>query len=197
VPVGWLPEQFPYGDRIIVRQLLNHTSGVPPFGDLEFLVGRFDEQGRRFTPEELLARIEGQPLGVPPRRGRQQLQHGHILLGLIAQRVTGQPSEIALRRRILAPLRQTDTSFEVGRSFPAPRVRGYAARPGTAGPVLDVTRMNPSWAWAAGNLVIQSERDSLPTRANARHDRASTTAGPDARRPNRGRRARNRLRTPN
>jgi D-alanyl-D-alanine carboxypeptidase len=55
-------------------------------------------------------------------------------------------------------LRLTDTSFDVDRSFPAPRVHGYGTQPGTTGPVHDVTRMNPSWAWGSGNMV-SSGRD--------------------------------------
>ncbi|HEV8527056.1 MAG TPA: serine hydrolase domain-containing protein [Actinomycetes bacterium] len=152
----WLPGQLPYGQQITIRQLLNHTSGVPAYGDLEFLAGRFDEPGRRFTPKELLARIDGKPLDFPPGTASNYVNTGYVLLALIAERVTGQPFAVALRRRILAPLGLTDTSFEVDRSFPAPRVHGYGTKPGTTGPVQDVTRINPSWAWGSGNLVSSS-----------------------------------------
>jgi D-alanyl-D-alanine carboxypeptidase len=152
----WLPGQLPYGQQITIRQLLNHTSGVPAYGDLEFLAGRFDEPGRRFTPKELLARIDGKPLDFPPGTASNYVNTGYVLLALIAERVTGQPFGVALRRRILAPLGLTDTSFEVDRSFPAPRVHGYGTKPGTTGPVQDVTRINPSWAWGSGNLVSSS-----------------------------------------
>jgi D-alanyl-D-alanine carboxypeptidase len=154
----WLPGQLPYGRQITVRQLLNHTSGVPALGDLQFVAERFDEPGRRFTPQELLARIDGKPLDFPPGTASNYVNTGFLLLALIAERVTGQPIAVALRRRILAPLRLTDTSLEVDRSFPAPRVHGYGTKPGTTGPVYDVTRMNPSWAWGSGNLV-SSARD--------------------------------------
>jgi|tagenome__1003787_1003787.scaffolds.fasta_scaffold20971366_5 D-alanyl-D-alanine carboxypeptidase len=154
----WLPRQLPYGRQITVRQLLNHTSGVPALGDLQFVAERFDEPGRRFTPQELLARIDGKPLDFPPGTAVNYVNTGFLLLALIAERVTGQPFAAALRRRVLAPLRLTDTSFDVDRSFPAPRVHGYGTKPGTTGPVYDVTRMNPSWAWGSGNMV-SSGRD--------------------------------------
>src|SRR5687767_11293925 len=87
-PVGrWLPGQFPYGDQITVRHLLNHTSGVPAYGDLAFLADRFDEAGRRFTPAELLARIDGQPLVFTPGTAASYSNTGYVVLGLIAQRV--------------------------------------------------------------------------------------------------------------
>jgi D-alanyl-D-alanine carboxypeptidase len=122
--------------------LLNHTSGVPALGDLQFVAERFDEPGRRFTPQELLARIDGMPLDFPPGTAVNYVNTGFLLLAMIAERVTGQPFAVALRRRILAPLRLTDTSFDVDRSFPAPRVHGYGTKPGTTGPVYDVTRIN-------------------------------------------------------
>ena len=154
----WLPGQLPYGRQITIRQLLNHTSGVPALDDLQFVAERFDEPGRRFTPQELLARIDGKPLDFAPGTASNYVNTGFVLLALIAERVTGQPFAVALRRRILAPLRLTDTSFDVDRSFPAPRVHGYGTKPGTTGPVQDVTRMNPSWAWGSGN-VVSSSRD--------------------------------------
>jgi D-alanyl-D-alanine carboxypeptidase len=154
----WLPGQLPYGRQITVRQLLNHTSGVPAIGDLQFVAERFDEPGRRFTPPELLARIDGTPLDFPPGTATNYVNTGYLLLALIAERVTGQPLAVALHRRILAPLGLTDTSFDVDQSFPAPRVHGYGTKPGTTEPVHDVTRMNPSWAWGSGNLV-SSGRD--------------------------------------
>jgi D-alanyl-D-alanine carboxypeptidase len=154
----WLPGRLPYGEQINVRQLLNHTSGVPAFGGLEFVAERFDEPGRRFSPPEILARIDGKPLLFPPGTAADYVNTGYLLLALIVESVTGQPFEVVLNRRVLAPLRLTDTSFEVDRSFPAPRVHGFGTKPGTAGPVRDVTFINPSWAWGSGNLV-SSGRD--------------------------------------
>jgi D-alanyl-D-alanine carboxypeptidase len=154
----WLPGQLPYGGQVNIRQLLNHTSGIPNYWDLEFVASLFDDQSRRYTPQELLARVEGRPLMFAPGTAAAYINTSYVLLGLIVQRVTGQPFEVALHRRIIAPLGLTDTSFDVDRSFPAPRVHGYSVRVGAAGPVLDVTRMNPSHSWGSGN-VVSSTRD--------------------------------------
>ncbi|HEX8344769.1 MAG TPA: serine hydrolase domain-containing protein, partial [Actinoplanes sp.] len=156
----WLPGQAPYGRQITVRQLLNHTSGVPPYEDLQFLLDSFDDFDRQFTPQQLLARIEGRPLLFAPGTASSYSNTGFVLLGLIVERVGGQPLDVALRRRILRPLGLTDTTFEMDRYFPAPRVRGYGSRPGTSDPAVDVTTMNPSWTWGVGNLV-SSGRDVL------------------------------------
>jgi D-alanyl-D-alanine carboxypeptidase len=152
----WLPGQLPYGQQITVRQLLNHTSGVPSYGGLEFVAQRFDEPARRFSPQEILARIDGKPLTFPPGTAQTYVNTGYLLLALIAESVTGQPFQVLLNRRILAPLHLSDTTFDVDRSFPAPRVHGYGTKPGTTGPVRDVTYINPSWAWGSGNIVSSS-----------------------------------------
>jgi D-alanyl-D-alanine carboxypeptidase len=154
----WLPGRFPYGGQVTVRQLLNHTSGVPPYESLEFITEQYDQPDRRLTAQQLLGRVDGVPLLFTPGTAAAYSNTGYVMLARIVEEVTGQSYDTALRRRILAPLRLTDTSFEVDRFFPAPRVRGYDIRPGTTGPVLEVTTMNPTYAWGAGNLV-SSGRD--------------------------------------
>jgi D-alanyl-D-alanine carboxypeptidase len=70
----WLPGILPYGAQITIRQLLNHTSGVPDYV-IEPIVrlytfphGRF----RAWRPRELVALIADQPpdfpAGTPPGR---------------------------------------------------------------------------------------------------------------------------------
>jgi D-alanyl-D-alanine carboxypeptidase len=154
----WLPGQAPYGGQITVRQLLNHTSGVPPYEDLQFLLDRLDNPGQVFTAQQLLARADGKPLLFTPGTAVSYSNAGYVRLGLIVESVTGRSLDVVMRKRILRPLGLTDTTFELDRTFPAPRVRGYASRPGTSDPVGDVTTINPSWTWGSGNLV-SSGRD--------------------------------------
>jgi D-alanyl-D-alanine carboxypeptidase len=92
--------------------LLNHTSGVPNYSNLELLLDMFDDPAKRFTPQDLLTRIEGQPLNFVPGTAASYTNTGFVLLGLVIQRATGHPLEAELRRRNLAPLHLTDTSFE-------------------------------------------------------------------------------------
>jgi D-alanyl-D-alanine carboxypeptidase len=153
----WLPGQLPYGDRVTVRQLLNHTSGVPEYQDLNFLLSVLADPARQFSPAQLLARIDGQPLLFEPGTAAQYTNTNFLLLGLIVERVTGNRLDIELKRRILKPLHLSDTSFEVDPSFPAPRVHGYTTLLAPTA-LADVTRGNPSCAWASGNLV-SSGRD--------------------------------------
>jgi D-alanyl-D-alanine carboxypeptidase len=74
-----------------------------------------------------------------------------VLAGMIVERATGHRLGDELERRILAPLHLRDTSFPVKSTAIAGRhASGYAVVDGKA---LDVTVLDPSGSWAAGNLV--------------------------------------------
>ena len=161
----WLPGVLPYGRQVTVRQLLNHTSGVPDFV-LPALIELY--RGNRFRswrPRELVALIAGQPQDFPAGSAWSYSNTGYVLAGMIIERVTRRPLGRALERRIFQPLRLRDTSFPVNFPFlPDRHLRGYSLdlddelNP-VEGRLLDFTVYNPSLAWAAGNVV--SDMDDL------------------------------------
>jgi D-alanyl-D-alanine carboxypeptidase len=153
----WLPGILPYGDQVTVRQLLNHTNGVPDY-TLEPLVrlytfphGRF----RAWTPRELVALIADQPPDFPPGTAWSYSNTGYVLAGLIVQAATGRTLGHELTRRIFRPLGLRDTFFPINRpDIPGRNARGYSLPLGQEdGPLLDFTVYNPSLAWGAGNLT--------------------------------------------
>jgi D-alanyl-D-alanine carboxypeptidase len=147
----WLPGVLPYGDQVTVRQLLNLTSGVPDNQDpvnAEFLKGNMT---RSWTPRELVALVAHQPPDFPAGHGWAYSNTNYMLAGLIIERVTGHRLGDELRRRILRPLGLDDTSFPVNATgMGEPHARGFAFLDDGR---RDVTVLNPSGTWAAGNLV--------------------------------------------
>jgi len=154
----WLPGILPYGDQVTVRQLLNHTSGVPDY-TLEPLVRLYTAPHGRFrawTPRELVALIAGEPPLFPPGTAWSYSNTGYVLAGLIVEAVTGRRLGQELTRRIFRPLGLRDTFFPVNRpDIPGRNARGYSIDPfgREDGPLLDFTVYNPSLAWGAGNLT--------------------------------------------
>src|SRR4051794_18071423 len=146
-----LPGVLPYGDRVTVRQLLNLTSGVPDNQDpvnAEFLKGNMT---RSWTPRELVALVADQPPDFPAGHGWAYSNTNYMLAGMIIERVTGHRLGDELRRRILRPLGLDDTSFPVNATgMGEPHARGFAFLDDGR---RDVTVLNPSGTWAAGNLV--------------------------------------------
>ena len=153
----WLPGILPYGGQVTIRQLLNHTSGVPDY-TLEPLVrlytfphGRF----RAWTPRELVALVADRPPDFPPGTGWSYSNTGYVLAGLIVKAAAGRTLDQELARRIFRPLGLRDTFFPVNRpTIPGPNPRGYSLPFNQeTGPLLDFTVYNPSLAWGAGNLI--------------------------------------------
>jgi len=153
----WLPGILPYGAHVTIRQLLNHTSGIPD-NSLEPLVVLYtfpDGRSRAWTPRELVALVADQPPDFPPGTAWSYSNTGYVLAGMIIETATGRSLGQELTRRILRPLRLRDTFFPVNRpDIPGPNPRGYSLPLiDEAGPLLDFTVYNPSLAWGAGNLI--------------------------------------------
>jgi D-alanyl-D-alanine carboxypeptidase len=103
----WLPGTLPNGDRITVRQLLNHTAGVP--GSLtpkrELCQGIASGPGPRASWSRWWQ--ISRRCSVPAARGSNT---GCVLAGLIVEAVTRHSLGDELARRIFRPLRLRDTT---------------------------------------------------------------------------------------
>jgi D-alanyl-D-alanine carboxypeptidase len=160
----WLPGLVPNGDAISVRQLLNHTSGLPDYVDLPFYLRLLQEPLTTYRPLDLVQRAVAQPPLFAPGTGWSYSNTNYILLGLIVAAADRVPASLQtaapvleVYRRIVVPLRLWDTSFPLADpDIHGPAAHGYAIDlPPEWGlpPILDTTRINPSWAWTAGAIV--------------------------------------------
>jgi D-alanyl-D-alanine carboxypeptidase len=149
-----LPGVLPYGDRVTLRQLLEHTSGVPQDVATPLMELYHGDPFRLWTPAETIGLIRDRPQGT----GWSYSSTDFVLIGLMIERATGHSLERELERRIVRPLRLRDTSFPVRTSGMGGRAaHGYSLDFGPDGPVpgtlRDMTELSPSFAWAGGNGV--------------------------------------------
>jgi D-alanyl-D-alanine carboxypeptidase len=158
----WLPGILPYDDQVTVRQLLNHTGGVPEYV-VEPYFRLLTDPERRFrvwTPAELVALVAHLPPSFPPGSAWSYSNTDYVLAGMIVEAVTGNALGDELRRRIFRPLRLRGSSLPSGPTIPRPYANGYAFALGQAeGPPAEFTAFDPSLAWAAGGIV--SDLDDL------------------------------------
>ncbi len=153
----WLPGAVPNGTAITLRQLLNHTSGLPNYTANGSFLSAFSANRRRiWSPLELLGYASG-PLEFAPGSSWAYSNTNYVLLGLVIETATGRPLADELRARIFGPLNLSHTTLPTALAMPSPCAHGYM-RPGNGliaipGKWLDVTAWHPSWIWAAGAIV--------------------------------------------
>lgn len=143
-------------DQITVRRLLQHDSGLPDYTDSMFKTKAdfLPYQHVYLEPRQLLDLANAREDGRPAGGGWSYSNTNYLLAGLIAQRVTGRPFDELVTTRVIQRIGLRDTyAPEVGEEDIRGRhPRGYQRDPATD-ELVDFTRMDPSWGWAAGHLV--------------------------------------------
>jgi D-alanyl-D-alanine carboxypeptidase len=146
------------GRLITVRELLQHTSGLPDYVNYLPLTGpRFvRDRFRRYQPRQLVALALQHPSLFKPAAAWSYSNTNYILLGLLIEKVTGHPYGSEIAQRILDPLGLRHTLVPGDSAgIPGPHAHGYLPVPAsyTAGGLVDISRLNPSWSWAAGEML--------------------------------------------
>ncbi|MEU8515608.1 serine hydrolase domain-containing protein [Kitasatospora sp. NPDC048722] len=147
----YVPEVLPedYG-RVTVRQLLDHTSGLPKPARTP---GPADGPGWQLasvSPVDLLHESFAAAAGVmPPATPAAQQYNGlnSMVLGLIVEKVTGRPFTAEVERRIIRPLHLRHTSLPAADDPTIPSPHAEVHLDGQ-----DVTEQSP-YPWAEGGMI--------------------------------------------
>jgi D-alanyl-D-alanine carboxypeptidase len=164
----YLPGLVPGAADITVRQLLNHTTGLPDYtNDDAFLAQVFADPGRSWTPHELLAVANGMaPAFAPGAPGRWAYANtNYIVLGLLVEQVSRRTLAQELQARVFERLGMRSTSYSTSPLLPAPYAEGYADVADAQRDVPVGTLVSPTWGGAAGAVV--STADDLARFAEA------------------------------
>jgi CubicO group peptidase (beta-lactamase class C family) len=122
---------FPaYGKSITVRNLLNHTSGLPDYEDL--LMKQYpntpEEQIPQIHDAAVLKLIEQQTSGkFAPGSKWEYSNSGYAVLAMIVEKVSGTPFGEFLQQKIFTPLRMKNTlACEKGKNEVPHRAYGHS-----------------------------------------------------------------------
>ena len=175
-PISTYLDGVPGGSAITVRQLATMRSGLPDYlqnPDFDNEVAA--DPVRTFSPPELLRWAFAEPAVFAPGSHYQYSNTNYILLGLLVEKVSGQPLADYLTEHILGPLGLAHTSFPAETQFPEPHARGYTDPVHEGGPPVDATDWTASFTWAAGAMIstLQDMRVWLAALATG------TLLGPD------------------
>lgn len=156
-PIARYVDGVPNGHRITLRQLARMQSGLPNYSTSRaFLQAYLADPHRHLRPQELLGYAYGQPLASKPGQGFHYSNTNAVLLGLVVEKVSGQPLPDYIRDHITIPIGLHHTSFPTTNAFPEPHAQGYTDLSPTGAQTV-ATDWDPSWAWAAGAMISTLE----------------------------------------
>jgi CubicO group peptidase (beta-lactamase class C family) len=155
-------EGIDYADRVLVRHLLNHTSGIADYisdkqEDGKTIIDLVIEEPSRFwTPVETIQWTKANFIPhFPPGEGFHYSDTGYQLLGLAVEKITGKPFHQSLHERIFNPLGMSQTCqlfySESAQPSPYPMADVFIGKHN----VTDFKSV--SIDWAGGGLVSTAE----------------------------------------
>jgi len=165
----WLPD-LPHANEITLEMLARMTSGYPDYvGDALADRQQADPFGA-FTQQELLDLAFAQPQLFPPGTNWSYAHTNYVVLGMILERVTRQPLDVALRQQVLGPLGLRDTVDPGTPEITRPVLHAFSAerRPALGIPagtpfLEESTYWNPSWTLAQGAIETTNIADMTRT----------------------------------
>ena len=141
-PIGKALPDLPEAWRgATVRQLLNHTSGIPSYTELSSFPARISE---RSTPMGIVGRSSDKPLDFASGTRFKYDNTGYTILGVLVEKLDHRPFGESLQARILKPLGMVRTHLDTG---------GKAEALGFGGDGKPAAAIDMSQPYAAGSIV--------------------------------------------
>ena len=160
--------EWPRGDEVTVRMLLDHTSGIPEYMTEEIF--QADEGDipeffkKRRSPTDILAMMPSHELLFDPGSKQDYCNTNFILVGLIIEKVTEKPLAVVLEERVAKPIR-LERMFLYGESTAArARASGYSGATqwgAVDGELVDCTFADNALPDSADGSVVTSAADLL------------------------------------
>jgi D-alanyl-D-alanine carboxypeptidase len=143
---------------VTVRQMLNHTSGLPDYTRSAAFAEQAKKDPRGYvSPTRIVDWVRAEPLAFAPGSRYEYSNTDNIVVGLIVEAVTGRSYAQELGQVVFRPAKLRKTSFPVGPALSRPFIHGYVVEEGEA-PADVSTALSPSGAWASG-AIVSTPRD--------------------------------------
>lgn len=159
-PVREVLPDLPYALPMTLRQVLNHTGGLPDYGALPaYKADLRADPATPWTDDAFLSRTLLRGLLFPPGEGWAYSNIGYLLVRRIIERLTGAPLREALADLIVDPLGLRQTTV-VAASLADTHVLtpGYSSQLDADGDVHDISRRyHPGWV--SHGVVIATALD--------------------------------------
>jgi D-alanyl-D-alanine carboxypeptidase len=158
---GWFA-RLPNAHDITVRQLMRHTSGLVRYEFQPAATAALRaEPFKTWTPEDRLAYIFDSRPPFAAGQGWEYSDTNYIVLGMIIERLLGEPYYAALEKRVLRPLGLSNTIPSDRPELPGV-VNGYAGPNNDLGGYDASMRdgkllVNPQFEWTGGGIASTAD----------------------------------------
>src|SRR5215211_8101259 len=140
--------------KVTLRQLLDHTSGIPDFSLEEgYREAVFASFKKAPPPEKLLTYVYGEDLLFEPGSRYHYSNSDNIAVGLMVESATGKSYERELGEQVYGPLGLEETSLPRGVKLERPYIHGYDNDPKDRPPEDYSKIVAAGWSWASGGIV--------------------------------------------
>jgi CubicO group peptidase (beta-lactamase class C family) len=157
----FLPDYPTGGNKITIHSLLNHTSGIKSYDDIQDFYATIRND---FKPAEFVGVFKNEPLDFKPGEQFKYNNSGYFLLGVIIEKVSGKAYEEFIDERIFKPLGMKSSYYGSHSCIIPNRATGYQA---TKNGYINADYISMSQFYAGGALL--STADDLWTWTKALH----------------------------
>lgn len=157
---SWLPEFSP-AREFSLRQILQHTSGLPDYYGLKQYHDAVRQGGAPWTEDEFLARTEASRLRSPPGSAFAYSNIGYMLVRRVLVRATGEDFAVLLHRVVFVPLGIEDATVPTTKAELSGLTFGLSRYLGGDGEPVDVRqRYDPGWiaTGVVGTSIVSAAR---------------------------------------
>jgi len=142
----YLPQIPLHGNRVTIRQLLTHTSGIRSYTEVEAWRGHWAED---LTPDSIMGFVAKDTFDFAPGTRYKYDNSGYILLGMVIEKVSGRPYAKYLESEFFEPLGLTHTSYCPSHTTDPAFAAGYSKKDDGVVPHEYLSLTQP---YAAGSL---------------------------------------------
>ncbi len=151
---------FPIDHPILIRQVLNHTAGLPDYGSIAtYHRDLQDHPDQPWSPSRFLAETLTDGLLFIPGHGWQYSNIGYMLLRLIVEAESGLPLSLLLQQVLVSPYGLTSFGVATRLAEMHPLTPGFSTSLNPESRIENVTsRYHPGWV--AHGLVVGNALDT-------------------------------------
>ncbi len=146
----YLPGLPSHWKKITIRQLLQHTSGIPTNLEKADSFCKFNYDPENYSQQNVLQETSCLPLEFSPGTKWEYSGRNYFIIGLLIEKLTGTSFEEFLRKEITGPLQMNETGMMNYRKLVPERADGYLWQEGT---LINSKEMNVVVEFTDGGMM--------------------------------------------